>query len=107
MLCTINKCAVSTLVYLHLHVHISEMTHPLERRDSCNDNQQTSVNHLGENNTLHFESFKKNYCMISLWAIIRELFIHGEAWFMPTRGTTHSHEWPQTRYGVATISRLL
>ena len=40
----------------------------------CDDNQQTTVTHFGENKRLHLESSKQNYYIISFWAIIKAIF---------------------------------
>jgi len=40
----------------------------------CDDNQQTTVTHFGENKRLHLESSKQNYYIISVLAIIKAIF---------------------------------
>jgi len=50
----------------------------LHRRRRCNDNQQITVIHFGENKRLHLESSKQNYYIISLWAIIKAIFIYAK-----------------------------
>jgi len=41
---------------------------------TCDDNQQTTIAHFGENKRLHLESSKQNYHIISLQAIIKAIF---------------------------------
>ena len=40
----------------------------------------TTVTHLGENKRLHLESSKQNYYIISLWVMMKAIFIHW--WFL-------------------------
>jgi len=46
-----------------------------EKSRRCDDNQQTTITHFGENKRLHLESLKQNYYIISLQAIIKAIFI--------------------------------
>jgi len=44
-----------------------------EKSRRCDDNQQTTVTHFGENKRLHLESSKQNYYIISFSAIIKAI----------------------------------
>ena len=55
--------------YTHTRTHKEK-----ERKRRCNDNQQTTVTHFGENRRLHLESSKQNYYIISLWVVIKAIF---------------------------------
>jgi len=50
-----------------------------------NYNQQTIVTHFGENQRLHLERSKQNHYIISLWVIIKAIFIY-----------TNTHNYTQT-----------
>jgi len=41
--------------------------------------EQTTVTHFGENKRLHLESCKQNYYIISLWVIIKAIFMHTDS----------------------------
>jgi len=70
----------------HTHAHTKKI--PKKRR--CDDNQQTTVTHFGENNRLHFESSKQSYCIISLWVIIKAIFTSLATHFQVTHaGAVH------------------
>jgi len=45
-----------------------------EKSRRCDDNQQTTVTHFGENKRLHVESSKQNYYIVSFGAIIKAIF---------------------------------
>ena len=71
------NCQIRT----HIHTERETHTHTKKTRKKgekrrCNDNQQITVTHFGENRRLHLESSKKNYYIISLWVIIKAIFIH-------------------------------
>jgi len=46
-----------------------------EKSRRYDDNQQVTVSHFGEHKRLHLESSKQNYYIISLWVIIKAIFI--------------------------------
>jgi len=61
----------------HTHAHAktkNTKTKSTQKKRRCNDNQQTTVTHFGENKRLHLESSKQNYYIISLWVIIKAIF---------------------------------
>jgi len=69
----------------HIHTEIHTHTHTQKQNKTktkkgkkirCNDNQQTTVTHFGENKRLHLESSKQNYYNISLRVIIKAIFNH-------------------------------
>ena len=69
------KCSKDT------HTHTQKpKTQKKKRR--CNDNQQTTVTHFGENKRLHFESFKQNY-YIFLYEMMMIAFITFKSSLVP------------------------
>ena len=46
-----------------------------EKGRRCDDNKQITASHFCEHKRLHLESSKQNYYIISLWVIIKAIFI--------------------------------
>jgi len=47
-----------------------------EKSKRCDDIQQTTVTHFGENKKMHLESSKQNYHVMSFWAIMKAFLIN-------------------------------
>jgi len=60
--------------YGNTPTHAHRKTKNTKKKWRCNDNQQTTVTHFGDNDRLHLESSKQNYYIISLWVIIKAIF---------------------------------
>ena len=79
-----------TYTFSHAHTETRTHKHTCMKSRRCDDNQQIKVTHFGENKRLHLESSKQNYYIISLWAIIKAIFIHlisrQEDWRQPGTG---------------------
>jgi len=58
----------------HLRTKVYKKKEGKKRR--CNDSQQITSTHFGENKRLHLESSKRNCYITSLWVIIKAIFIH-------------------------------
>ena len=52
--------------YTHTRTHKKKKQKEKKEKKRCNDNQQTTVTHFGENKRLHLESSKQNYYVFSL-----------------------------------------
>ena len=63
----------------NMHVHTYTHTKKNQKKGGgerrCNDNEQITVTHLGEPKRLRLESSKQNDYIISLWVIIKAIFI--------------------------------
>ena len=64
---------INHVTEIHTHKHTQKQKTKKQKR--CNDNQETTVSHFGENKRLHLESSKQNYYIISLCVIIKAIFI--------------------------------
>jgi len=54
---------------IHTHTHTHKKNHKKnakseKKKRRCNDSQQITVTHLGENKRLHLESSKRNYFIV-------------------------------------------
>ena len=72
------KCQIRTHIHTEthtqMHTHKKKTKKKKEKKTRCNDNQQTTVTHFGENKRLHLESSKQKSYIISLWVIIKAIF---------------------------------
>jgi len=59
------NCQIRTQMHTEIHTHTHTQTKNTKKK-KCNDNQQTTVTHFGENKRLHLESSKQSYYNISL-----------------------------------------
>jgi len=62
--------------YIHTRTHKKKHTQKGRKKRRRNNNQETTVTHFGEDKGLHLESSKQNYYTISIWVIIKAIFIH-------------------------------
>ena len=58
----------------------------IKKSHRCDDNQHTTVTHFSENKRMHLESSKQNYYIISLWAVIKKIFVDWCCFYYYLRG---------------------
>ena len=60
------NCQIRTHIHTEIHTHTHTQKQKIQQQKTrCNNNQQTTVTHFGEDKRLHLESSKQNYYIIS------------------------------------------